>query len=479
MEKRKNIIFILSDQHRFCDTGYMGNKTVETPNLDEMAANGANFTNTYSVCPLCVPARGSIFTGLHALKHKAAANDMPVDTTALSMGKIFKNEGYQTAYIGKWHMGGVPREKFIEENDRLGFDFWRGCNCNHEYLNAYYDDNENVRHTIDGYEPVVQTDLAIDFLNKNSDNPNPFILSLCFGPPHNPYFQLPEGEKERFISKKFALRKNAVLRKKHDFAVKFQPLHKLYAGYYAQISQLDKQIGRILDWLKTSGHIKDTILIYTSDHGDMLGSHGFANKQLWYEESAKVPCLFYSPGFIPAGERRQLLSLLDLTPTLAGLCGISVKNTDGRDQSACVTDKTKKGQEYVYFYSYVPCHEASMRKVKSWRAITDGTYKLVTDEKRKVVAFYNILSDPYEIKNEKRNRRLAKEQARLLKALDANVCKYDGYLPYEDLLNNAGILDKWLESERHFTTIWTFIPKPLRKLKMKLLEKTEKKYNLK
>ena len=469
---KTNVILIVSDQHRFCDVGYMGNEIVATPNLDFMAEHGVVMENTYSCCPLCVPARGTIFTGLHALKHGAAANDMPVLQDVPSVPKCLSGAGYSIGLVGKWHLGGVPREKAIPKDERLGFEYWRGCNCNHEYLKGWYDDDENHRYKIEGYEPVGQTNLALEFLEKKKDES--FFLSLCFGPPHDPYFELPEGALARFAGKDIPLRENAVNQKIKDFTLRGKNLKEQYAGYYAQISQLDIQIGRVLEWLKASGHEKDTIVIYTSDHGDMLGSHGFANKQIWYEESAHIPCVFYGPGLEP-GRRKGVFSLLDLAPTIAGLCGVEMSGTDGRDLSSYVKSPSGKKQEYVYFYSYVPCHQASLRRVKSWRAVTDGRYKLVADDKRRVQGFYDLEEDPLELTDFREAKEKQADLTRLFEVLDREVAEHDGYRPYLELLKEHGILSAWLESERHFYQIWTFIPKVVRKLKMRRINRTEKK----
>ena len=468
----KNVIFIMSDQHRFCDVGYRGNQAVETPALDRMAREGADFENAYSPCPLCVPARGSIFTGLHALKHTAAANDLPVDPDAPSMARSFREAGYDTAYIGKWHLGGVPRDRFIQEEERLGFEEWMGCNCNHEYLDAYYDDSDNVRHRINGYEPERQTDLALEYLKREREHP--FFLVLSFGPPHDPYFVLPEGEKERFEEKEIRIRGNVMGQKAQDFAVKHMDIRENYAGYFAQISQLDRQITRIMEYLESSGKSGETIVVYTSDHGDMLGSHGFANKQLWYEESAHVPCLFWAPGLIPAGRRKQLISLVDLYATLCDLCRIPGKKTDGISAAAAVLDAEAPGQPFVYFYSYVPCHQASLRKVKSWRAVTDGKHKLVVDEKGRLVEGFDLQSDPLELRPMDR-KTIDAECGSLKKALRASVMNHDGFLPWKDLLLKAGLMDAWLESERYFTELWSsFMPPILQKLKRKSLDRLER-----
>ena len=166
--KRPNILFVFSDQHRFCDLGYAGNPEVETPNLDSLAREGAHFTHAYTSCPLCVPARGTLLTSLHALRHGAAANDRAIKNDCTSVAHVLTGAGYNTAYIGKWHLGGVPRNQFITKERRLGFEYWRGCECNHNYLSAYYDDNDNVRHLIDGYEPITQTNLAIEYMSSKA-----------------------------------------------------------------------------------------------------------------------------------------------------------------------------------------------------------------------------------------------------------------------------------------------------------------------
>ena len=126
--------------------GCAGNTEVSTPNIDAIAAEGAMFRNAYSNCPVCVPVRGTLLTGLHPLRHGAAGNDLPIRTDLRSVADELNDAGYDTAYIGKWHLGGVPRDQFITEDRRLGFRYWRANNCNHDYMNYFYDDNDN-KHT--------------------------------------------------------------------------------------------------------------------------------------------------------------------------------------------------------------------------------------------------------------------------------------------------------------------------------------------
>src|SRR5690606_27508990 len=148
-----NILIVLSDQHRFCDLGCAGNAEILTPHFDEFARRAVRSTQCISNSQLCVPARGSLLTGLVPHRHRAISNDLPVDPDCPSLATVLGRHGYHTGYIGKWHLGGVPREKPIEAADRLGFCEWKVANCNHQYHRGFYFDEANQRHAIEGYEP--------------------------------------------------------------------------------------------------------------------------------------------------------------------------------------------------------------------------------------------------------------------------------------------------------------------------------------
>jgi Arylsulfatase A and related enzymes len=450
-----NIIYIFSDQHRFCDVGYAGNSEVETPNLDNLARTGAWFTSSYSNCPLCVPARGTLLTGLHALKHGAAANDLPVLTSKPSIANILNDAGYNTGYIGKWHLGGVPRNQFIQEDTRLGFTYWNGCNCNHAYMDAYYDDNENVRHKIEGYEPFTQTDLAIQYMNEHKGGGQPWALWLAMGTPHDPYDALPADELARWRSKHLSLRKNVDMENvEHLFGPK-PDIENDYAGYYAHIYLLDQQIGRIVDWLRANDELENTIIVYSSDHGDMLGSHGYLNKQMYFEESAKVPLVVNWHGHIPAGQRKQPISLVDHAPTLLGLIGLDgLPDMDGTDQSAVLQDPSAAGQKAVYLYSYVPCHQALFRPLQSWRAIVTEKEKYVASQDGDAVALYDLENDPYEQRNLATDNTFVQLKAQLSALLADQVAHHDGYQAWQNLLKNHGLWQAWEDSDAYFQKIW-------------------------
>lgn len=459
--KKPNILFILSDQHRFCDLGCAGNAAVSTPNLDMLSRAGARFDRAYSNCPVCVPARGTLLTGLHALAHGAASNDLPIRTDVTSVADVLHGAGYLTGYVGKWHLGGVPRDQFIDEGRRLGFRYWRGCNCNHDYLNAYYDDDENVRHPIAGYEPFAQTELALHFLKTHGDAP--WALFLCFGTPHDPYLRLPEGEAEALEAP--PLRDNAREWAEDGFipgpdhraygllprgGYQMEDLPRMLAGYYRHIEHIDSCVGRVLHSLRVNGLEEDTIVVYTSDHGDMLGSHGLTFKQWYYEESAHIPLVVMWPGRIETGAREQIITLADLAPTLLGLLGLHFpEKVDGLDLSDCVQHADGRGARDAYLYSIIPCHQAWRRAVGSWRAVVRGDFKYAANEDGTPLALYNLKSDPLE-----KNNLIGTADAALLEemkeALRAHVSRFDGFVPWQRLTIARGLGEKWDESQRHF-----------------------------
>jgi arylsulfatase A-like enzyme len=470
--KRPNILFILADQHRFCDLGCAGNDELNTPNLDALAREGARFRRAYSNCPVCVPARGTLLTGLHPLRHGAVANDVPVKAGAPSVAHALKRGGYDTAYIGKWHLAGVPRDQFIEKERRLGFDFWRVSNCNHDYLNYYYDDENDARHYVAGYEPVVQTELALEYLDEREGAERPWALYLSYATPHPPYLRMPEemADAARARAPKLKLRGNVTEFTDGDFVPppghhaypldpgkkRWQPrydsieqLREMIAGAYGHIEALDQQIGRILDRLRETGRLDDTIVVYTSDHGDLLGSHGMCDKQTFYQESAHIPFIARWPGRIPAGSRDQLLGIADMAPTILGLVGLALPGEiDGRDLSACLGNPAAPGSEYLYFYNLVPAHNAWLRRHSVWHAVADGRYVYAAGEGGAPIALYDLECDPLE-----QNNLLGaspEAQARLSAALSDAVAENDGFLPWQTLLYRAGLSDLWDESQLHF-----------------------------
>ncbi len=454
MPKHPNILFVFSDQQRFCDLGCYGNSEVKTPHIDAWAADSAVFSRFYSNCPVCVPARGTLLTGTYPLRHGAVTNDLRIRTGTRSMAHIFNENDYHTAYFGKWHLGGVPRDQFITAENRLGFDYWRGCNCNHNYMKAYYDDNENVRHFENGYEPHIQTALAEHYI-ASADKDRPFALFLSFGTPHDPYDLVPPETLSFYDETTFGLRDNVSFPVRRSPRITFDEtaLRRQIRGYYAHITELDAMMGRLLAALDARGLRGETIIVYTSDHGNMLGSHGLTDKQLPFEESVHIPFIISYGNKIRAGIRNGFASLVDVAPTLLSLAGIdiSAEAFDGRD-AGDVIDGTETGG-HCYLTEYIPCHQAALRGSGEWRAVVSGSFKLVRSPDTAGIwrsELYDLSSDPGEQRSLAGDESFSGILASLTELLDREVGKQDGYLEWQEFIRVNGLVSQWNESQRYF-----------------------------
>lgn len=395
-----NVVFILADQWRAQEVGYMGNENVLTPNLDALAEESMVFHLAVSVSPVCSPWRASFLTGQYPLTNGIFYNDKPLPTEAVTAGKIFKNAGYQTGYIGKWHLNGhergedtfAGRDLPVPKNRRQGFDYWKVREVTHNYNNSFYFDENNQKQTWEGYDVFPQTDSAISFINKNIDQP--FFLMLSYGPPHDPYFSAPEEFRKLYDEKKIKLRPN-VPEEFQDSA------RHVLAGYYAHCTAVDKAIGDLIQALDEAGLKDNTILVFTSEHGDMLLSKGVLKKQRPWDESLRVPLLIRYPDLY--GKQRkdfyQPIDTPDLLPTLLGMSDIKIPNSvEGKDFS-----KQMKGDdidnEAALFMLPVPFHEWKfLNGGREYRGIRTKRYTYVKDLLGPWLLYDNEL-DPYQLNN--------------------------------------------------------------------------------
>ena len=450
MKKQPNILFVFSDQHRGCDLGCNGNTEVISPNFDRMAARGLRVENCISNAPVCVPARGSLLTGLYPLKHGAVTNDLPVRSEVDSVAHALGRAGYRTGYLGKWHLGGVPRNRFIPEGTRLGFDEWKVNNCDHDYLHSFYYDEKNERHEIDGYDAEAYTSLAVDFIERNAESS--WGLWLSWGPPHDPYFEMPKKYLDLYDGKELSLRGNVpedIVDRTDQRHWSRETVEKNLHGYYAHITALDEQLGRLMDALEKTGQLENTIVVYTSDHGDMIGSQGWTNKQLPYEEAVRVPLILQGPG-IRKGTSDALVGLTDLPVSLLSLIGLELPEADGADLHRIFTDERGKGQDACYIFDLIPCHQSTWRGTDAWRGVrtlehtyachADGTPWLLFDNEADPLQQNNLVNRP--------------ETAALQKGLHTQTAvfsaEHDALLPWPELLKQNDLVAAWNHSQRHF-----------------------------
>jgi arylsulfatase A-like enzyme len=412
--RKPNILLVITDQMRSTALGCANVEAVQTPNLDRFAAQGVRFTNAVSNTPACTPARATFLTGKHVLSHGLVNNEMQLGHDHTSIAHALNEAGYRSGYIGKWHVDGVNRGAYIPAGPRRqGFDdYWAGTECNHRYMAGYYY-NEETRKPVwfEGYEPDGQTDLALQFITSRSRHPEPFFLAVSWSPPHCPYDQVPDTHRDRYDPDDITFLPNAVDAKIQDPATKgknAQPAawaqeehdrrkRRIIADYYAQVSALDECFGRLMTGLDDSGLAEDTIVVFTSDHGDMLFSHDRGWKGKPWRESVGIPLLFRWPGHIPIDAVSSApIGLVDLMPTLLSLAGAGIPaQTEGSDQSEVV--KGDKSAVVTSQFINFPAMPFFMRD-SAWRGIVTSTHTYVETHRGPWLMF-DDKNDPFQMHN--------------------------------------------------------------------------------
>jgi arylsulfatase A-like enzyme len=400
---KPNVIFVFADQWRAQDLGYNGNLIVKTPTLDQFARESVVFSNAVSGCPVCCPYRASLLTGQYPLTHGVFYNDKPLNPDATTIAKIYKQAGYETGYIGKWHLNGhepgeetfEARLKFIPKERRQGFDFWQVLECTHDYNNSFFYEDSPERLKWKEYDAIAQTKSAIGYIREKSQSKHPFFLMLSWGPPHDPYQTAPEKYRQMFRSEDIQVRPNVPdeLREKAREDI---------AGYYAHIAALDDCMKELLAAVKESGIGENTIFIFTSDHGDMLYSHGEKMKQKPWDESLLVPFLLRYPKKLGTSHKNIDIpfNTPDIMPTLLGLSGIEVPGTvEGSDYSKIITGEEKPDNEAVLIQCPVPFHQWNYANGgREYRGVRTKRFTYVRDLNGPWL-LYDNLADPYQMNN--------------------------------------------------------------------------------
>ncbi len=333
-ENKPNVLFVFADQFRRQATGFGGETNIQTPHMDRMASESIDFENAISGTPVCCPARASLLTGQYPHHHGVIINDVPLDREAKTMGKLFAKADYDTGYIGKWHVNANGRCSPIPVERQHGFQYWKALECSHDYNTSYYYEGSSIeKKTWEGYDAIAQTNDAIEYL-KSRGKEKPFLLTLSWGPPHDPYDTAPQKYLDLIDENQIELRDNV---SDEDAAEARTHLR----GYYAHILALDDCLKSLSDALDETGLAENTIFVFWSDHGDMILSHGELFKQRPWEESIRVPLLIRFPkAFGCEGMKPPaFINTPDILPTLLGLCGIDIPDSiDGSDYSSYLFD---------------------------------------------------------------------------------------------------------------------------------------------
>lgn len=397
---RPNVVILLADQLRASATGYGGDPNVRTPNLDRLAAASVNFRNAVSVCPVCTPFRAALQTGRFPTTTGMFLNDLYLPEEERCLAEMFRDAGYETGYIGKWHLDGHGRQAFIPPGRRQGFAYWKAAECDHDYNRShYYTGDSPEKRFWDGYDAFAQTRDAQRFIRERAAGGRPFLLFVSYGIPHFPHHTAPEQfqalyppERIRFLPNVPADMQNEALRREAQ-------------GYYAHVSALDQCVGKILDTLTDAGIEQDTILVFTSDHGEMLGSHGVpvTTKQVPWDESARVPFLLRYPRRNATGRLVSTpLTTPDILPTLLRLAGLRIpKTVEGRDLSNLVRGGPEQRDRAALYMGVAPFARRELNR--EYRAIRTARYTyvraldgpwLLFDDERDPFQLHNLVGRP-------------------------------------------------------------------------------------
>ena len=430
MSKTPNLVYVFADQLRYVSCGYNGDKYAKTPNIDRLASEGTVMDNCVSNHPVCAPYRASLFTGKYTTGTGMVINEIRLNPNHRTFANILNENGYETCYIGKWHMYAnqwgnhyAVKNSYIPAGpNRLGFnDYFAAYNFHHEYFKpkAYYHLNSPEKIYYEGYEPDAQTDDAIKQLNRLAKGEKPFSMFLSIGTPHDPWNKdnVPEKYYNMFKDVNFEAPPNyakkatdpvdlwsRMTKKNH------KNLNEWLRCYYAMVANLDYNIGRLFAEVEKLGLADNTIFVFTSDHGECFGAHGRRAKNVFYDEAVRVPFIIYEKGRIETAVNKNCFSTVDIMPTLLSLMNLpQSEESQGTDISDSVLNGT-----HIENASLLMCtgHTACWGNGFEWRAFRDERYTYAYWKDKEHYMFDNI-NDPYQQNNLYGNPQYIDEQNRL------------------------------------------------------------------
>ncbi|MEQ8785851.1 MAG: sulfatase [Pirellulaceae bacterium] len=387
-----NLLVIQTDEHHFGTLGCYGGKIVGTPHIDSIAAGGALCRRFYAVTPVCSPSRASLVSGMYPQKTPVVTNNIPLDDSIVTFAEILRQRGYATGFAGKWHLDGdgkpqwAPKRKFGFDDNRFMFNrgHWKmlvdtpdGPAVGSRGKNGQPD------YGIEGADETTFTtdwlaNKTIDFIETNKDRPFCYMVSIP--DPHGPNTVRPPYD-TMYADVKVPI--PATLRRRDEqipawgraAGVTAAQLRRLMPPYYGMVKCIDDNVGRILQTLRKHDLLENTIVVFTSDHGDLCGEHGRLNKGVPYEGSARIPMLVRCPGKINPGTTiDEALTTVDFLPTVLALLEVPLeRRVDGRDASSLLTGAINRGDakdwDDVAFLRSTPGGV--------WLGAVTGRYKLI------------------------------------------------------------------------------------------------------
>ena len=426
--RRPNIVFILTDDQRWDALSSAGHPFLRTPNVDRLAREGARFRNAFVTTPLCSPSRGSFLTGLYVHAHGVHDNR---DHNALShqlvtFPRLLHDAGYETAYVGKWHMGN-------DDAPRPGFDRWVSFRGQGQYVDPVL--NEDGRAAkVPGYMTDLLHDRAVEFVRRKRSKP--FLLYLAHKAVHGP-FTPAERHKTLYAGEPIRRAPNAAdtlegkpaLRRGPAAAPGTGPGDEVIRNQLRALVAVDEGVGRILDALQETRQLDDTLVVFTSDNGYFWGEHGLGDKRAAYEESIRIPLVARYPRRIRAGTVVDAMVLnVDIAPTLLELGGVAnPPRLHGRSFVPLLAGK-RRGWRASFLAEYFA--EAQYPRIPAWQAVRTERWKYVHyTELDGMDELYDLRGDPGELRNRIADRGSANVLAEMKRQLQRLLGASGGYAP--------------------------------------------------
>lgn len=426
---RPNIVFILVDDLRWDALGCTGHPFVETPNIDRIAREGALFRNAFVTTPLCSPSRGSFLTGRYVHSHgvRGNANNNALSHTLTTFPLLLQRSGYETAYVGKWHMGN-------DDSPRPGFDRWVSFKGQGQYLDPELNVDGKAA-VAPGYITDLLSDHAAEFIRR--PHAKPFAVYLAHKAVHGP-FTPAERHKELYANQ--AIKRAPSARDTLEGKPMLQrtvanlpPVgpgtgsgDMLIRNQLRTLVAIDEGVGRVIKALEETNQLDNTLLVFTSDNGYLWGEHGLGDKRPAYEESLRIPLLARYPKLIKQGQSlEQMVLNVDIAPTFLDLAGVPTPaNVHGRSFLPILRGENPNWRT-TFLSEYFM--EPGFPRIPSWQAVRTERWKYIHyTELEGMDELYDLKADPYELKNlvgdaasAKMMADLKAELERLLKQTDA------------------------------------------------------------
>ena len=445
-----NLVIIETDEHHFSTLGCYGGEIVKTPHIDWIASDGARCTSFYATTPVCSPSRASLMSGTYPQKTDVVTNNIPLNDSVITFAEILRRKGYSTGYAGKWHLDGAgkpqwaPTRQFGFADNRFMYNrgHWKKFEDGPDGPRVGARDNKGrPSYGLNGAdESTFSTDWlcnkAIDFIKANKEKPFCYMVNLP--DPHGPNsVRAPYDTMYEDVAVPIPVslkrRPEQIPKWGASQGVKPAQLRKLMRKYYGMVKCIDDNVGRIIQTLRNQGVLDETIIVFTSDHGDLCGEHGRLNKGVPYEGSARIPFLMRCPGKIKPGTVvDKALSNVDFLPTVLDLMQVSFEHTvDGRNATALFT-----GQSTTDWHDITFVRSTSGRS--PWLSAISERYKLVISDIEEPWLI-DIQQDPNELTNlfgNANHRPLAKQMAMDLK----------GYIKqHKDPHGDSPRIQSWIE----------------------------------